>query len=883
MKILLANIGGSSGYTQVLKKLIDIEDPNNIPDTLVIQECGSLRKFNGLEPFFKESIQSPALRLHYSHGSNLLKSNFHKSLNICSTVFKVKHSTFGCVFAYRRHLNDQKMFFDEILKEAQKLPKDIRGICIAGDFNTTTNNQYLVDLMDKLQLTSRTNAKHKHRLNSKEYQIDHVLSNIDPKLINVTAHKSLETINITNPSLGHPHFLIELGPRLTRGQEKVIPITSWPKVIDLLDTTHPITINQSTRPGKKSHHIAKAIIDWTQLAINECTTTKRVKINRIFNSRNLTMPKHNPNPNNQIAWKNFYRATNYLREGKCKDTNQSISPTQFRNMLQEKLENMPKVKHKEVEEHIAKITKYSPWFNNNNVNLYTDIKEVTEILRELNKSGARDIGHQTTNQMKKMSKSSNFLKWIVYLWNTIVDDDEIPDILKQDKIIYIWKKKGLATDPKKYRPITLVTGLSKIIEALLNRRILKLIPNPSIAFQHAYTKNRSTTTALMALESLMSKNNYGCSAIILVDLKGAFETVSHTTMEKYLSVFNTKISKLITSYLSNRTARVLDDNFPRDKPKLNYLPNRSTPQGSKVSPTIFAYNSGLITKWFRDLCISPTDSKTFCDVIVYADDAAIYVTCKNIKQLTKLIPKIIDTYSKICNTYGADLEPSKTEILVTKPTQENIQSLPILNVNIKLDTVVKWLGYDISISKKNSLNVHVSTAKVCAIKNSIRLFQLYNKNIKDNRKFYLIYIKPIIDQWLIDPNIYKEVEQLDAQTLKMIALMPHTTSSKGIYDKLKVETIEYRQYHFAKNLEERNIIKPSLKPIRQLKSGKICINEPNTTLAQKLSRICVQKPPIKIQEDFNSKEFCIWRVMVKKVIASKIKHRNKKVTSSKIN
>ena len=84
---------------------------------------------------------------------------------------------------------------------------------------------------------------------------------------------------------------------------------------------------------------------------------------------------------------------------------------------------------------------------------------------------------------------------------------------------------------------------------------------------------------------------------------------------------------------------------------------------------------------------------------------------------------------------------------------------------------------------------------------------------------------------------------------------------------------------FAKNLETRNIIKLNLKSIRQLKSGKVCFNEPNTTLAQKLSRICVQETLIKTFEEFDPREFCILRVMVKKVIASKIKHNNKKVTN----
>ena len=67
MKILVANIGGSSGYNQVLKKLVEINNPAEIPDTLIIQECGLLSNFKGLEPFFKDSLQSPELRVHYSH------------------------------------------------------------------------------------------------------------------------------------------------------------------------------------------------------------------------------------------------------------------------------------------------------------------------------------------------------------------------------------------------------------------------------------------------------------------------------------------------------------------------------------------------------------------------------------------------------------------------------------------------------------------------------------------------------------------------------------------------------------------------------------------------------------------------------------------------
>lgn len=65
-------------------------------------------------------------------------------------------------------------------------------------------------------------------------------------------------------------------------------------------------------------------------------------------------------------------------------------------------------------------------------NLYKTTREIKWITSKLNKSGARDIGLHSIKDIKQMAKSNG----------------EIPEILKSDKIIYLWKKKGLFTDPK---------------------------------------------------------------------------------------------------------------------------------------------------------------------------------------------------------------------------------------------------------------------------------------------------------------------------------------------------------------------------------------------------------------------------------------------------
>jgi len=174
--------------------------------------------------------------------------------------------------------------------------------------------------MDNFKLLNRTNAKHKHRHGSKEHQIDHVLSNVKDKYFTVSTYRSLETISINNPDLGHPHFVIELGSKFEPKIYKNILITKWDKVISYLDNTDPITENQMYRPNvKKSAVIAEAIISWTKAATGKNCHSKRIKTNRKFNANHLVQPKHNPNQTNQKEWKNFYRAVNYLKENNCRE------------------------------------------------------------------------------------------------------------------------------------------------------------------------------------------------------------------------------------------------------------------------------------------------------------------------------------------------------------------------------------------------------------------------------------------------------------------------------------------------------------------------------------------------------------------------------------
>lgn len=92
---------------------------------------------------------------------------------------------------------------------------------------------------------------------------------------------------------------------------------------------------------------------------------------------------------------------------------------------------------------------------------------------------------------------------------------------------------------------------------------------------------------IISLDEMVVKNNLGFSAIIFDDLKGAFETVSHLTMDKYISIFHKTLGKITLSYLTNRSAQIYNEKYTNDKPKLKYLKTEAPHREAKLAQQYF--------------------------------------------------------------------------------------------------------------------------------------------------------------------------------------------------------------------------------------------------------------------------------------------------------
>ena len=163
-----------------------------------------------------------------------------------------------------------------------------------------------------------------------------------------------------------------------------------------------------------------------------------------------------------------------------------------------------------------------------------------------------------------------------------------PASLKIAKIIPIYKS-GDKSDVSNYRPIAILSPISKILEKLIHVRTINFFNKHSVLLptQYGFRANHSTSHALTdALTSLYDNiNDEKYTALLLLDLKKAFDTVNHKTLLTKLEHYGIRGTTLdlFASFLTNRFQYVSLENHQSNLKKINY----GVPQGSVLGPLLF--------------------------------------------------------------------------------------------------------------------------------------------------------------------------------------------------------------------------------------------------------------------------------------------------------
>lgn len=194
------------------------------------------------------------------------------------------------------------------------------------------------------------------------------------------------------------------------------------------------------------------------------------------------------------------------------------------------------------------------------------------------------------------------------------------------------------TVPKAYRPIALLNTLSKVMDAIVARRLSYLVETQHVLpdTHMGGRKMRSTEHALHTVTSRIypawNKGKGQVASLLLLDVSGAFDNVSHARLLHNLRKrrVDERTAKWITSFLSDRHTKIAVDGFTSQE----YLIKHGHTAGLAPSLILYLfYNADLIDECNRETNTMSTG---------YIDDVAILVWGNTAAETCSALSRILD-------------------------------------------------------------------------------------------------------------------------------------------------------------------------------------------------------------------------------------------------
>jgi hypothetical protein len=281
----------------------------------------------------------------------------------------------------------------------------------------------------------------------------------------------------------------------------------------------------------------------------------------------------------------------------------------------------------------------------------TTPEHIQKVIKNLQPKYSNDAQGVSTKMVKLIGKGISYP--LAHIFNLSLRDGVFPNKLKLCRVIPIFKA-GDPLECDNYRPISLLSSISKILEKIVSKKLIDHLLTNDLLYTHQYgfLPGRSTEHNLLQITNYISQalneGNY-CVGVFL-DLKKAFDVCSHDILLKKLKKMGIRgvAYNWFKNYLSGRS-QFVDINGNKSDPLSLDI---SVIQGSTLGPILF-------------LCyINDFFAASTLFSVLFADDATALGKGKILADLTNYINGELQ---KIANWFRVNkmaVNTAKTKFIV---------------------------------------------------------------------------------------------------------------------------------------------------------------------------------------------------------------------------
>lgn len=472
------------------------------------------------------------------------------------------------------------------------------------------------------------------------------------------------------------------------------------------------------------------------------STLLKKEVNFINNYIKIRINEHsNAKWNTKLAGfknnsKQFWKSTKLLKN-KCnkipalKDSSDHIllTDTEKANEIGNTFCEANKITHYDVSDYATETAVSASYININFLTpefselFFPTPREIIVLIRKLKNS--KSPGDDMINNILLKHLPRKAIVLLTYIFRACVLQSYFPDKWKQAKIIAIPKPGKDLSRSSNYRPISLLSTLSKIFEKVILKRLNDHISSNNIIqnIQFGFRPGHSCDHQLLRVSTQIKDGLVAgkSTGMITFDVEKAFDGVWHKAVihKMFIAKFPLYLIKLTASFLLKRSFYVSVNNQ-----KSSTFPILAgVPQGSVLGPTLYnIYTS--------DIKLSVPS----CEAALFADDTAIYATHKN---PTKIINALNSTSSALfsyCKKWKIKLNINKTQAaFFTRrrhsrwlPTSEIV----IQNYRIPWRKDLKYLG--VTLDQRLTFGKQIDLSIEKALKYIGILYPLINRKSKLN-------------------------------------------------------------------------------------------------------------------------------------------------------